>query len=245
MALKSNEILSSCKLQKRIDASAAGDVYGKRGAKFPTIIFDAKWTHPQAFNLSSCDFELSSTRCVQWPSHSMMCSQTTIYEFCLRWQIYSSETSVSAHQSTRCHNPGDYNLKTIRCFDILAVNIQAIRYGISQADYCLLLCCVSCRVETTWRHFDVSKNWCTLFCYQNAISLINRFTMVGIVWRCTYTAPARYLPCPLNACQLALSRVSPLEWKGRRRTQGMCWLACCRLGKYRNALLLCLVIASQ
>jgi hypothetical protein len=136
------------------------DVYGKSGAKFLTIIFNAKWEHPQAFDLSSCDFALSSTRCMQWPIHASTRSQTIKYKFCLRRkQTHSSETSVSAHQSTRCHNPEDYNLKTIRCFDFLAVNMQAIRYRISLAAYrLLLLCCVSCRVETTWRHFDVSKS---------------------------------------------------------------------------------------
>jgi hypothetical protein len=52
-------------MQKRIDASATVlSMITPNGMYMENVeqSFNAKWEHPQAFNLSSCDFALSSTR---------------------------------------------------------------------------------------------------------------------------------------------------------------------------------------
>jgi hypothetical protein len=38
----------------------------------------------------------------------------------------SSETMVSTHKNTACHNPGDYNLKNNSCAEIILVPVETV-----------------------------------------------------------------------------------------------------------------------
>jgi hypothetical protein len=78
-----------------------------------------------------------------WPSLSPTCSQTIKYKFCLRRrQICSSETSVSTHKSTLCHNP-NYQMLWFTGCEYTGNTVSHIAGCLSPVD--VLLCILPCR----------------------------------------------------------------------------------------------------